>query len=184
MRASLSLLVTAALLVGTSACNRTGQTAGGAKIAIPASQTAPAGPTMAAGLWRQRVTGPAGAQVTTYCLDAGASSALASFNQQLAGRCAEHQMALAADGSWRFKTVCDAGGGAKQVTEGLMRGDFSKRYSIDVTRKAEGGKGAAAAARFSADVRRLGDCPKDMRPGDVILPGGGHGRLGELPANT
>jgi hypothetical protein len=185
MRSWLSLLAIAALasLTGTGACNRAAQ--GSARVAIPAAETTAAGPAMAAGLWRQRVAGPRGAQVTTYCLDAGASGALASFNQQLSGRCDEHQMALSSDGAWRFRTACDAGTTGKVVTEGVMRGDFARHYSIDVTRKIESGvAGAAGAARLSVDVRWLGDCPAGMKPGDVILPGGARGRLGDLPANA
>jgi len=195
MRASLPLLAIAALasVAGAAACNRV---APAAKVAIPGVQTATAdpaaGPAMAAGLWRQRVDDGRSAHVTRYCLDAGASSALAAFNQQLSGNCPEHQMALSDDGAWHFRTACDAGAAGKLVTEGVMRGDFARHYTIDVERKAAGDverraagqAGANAGFRLSVDVRRLGGCPKDMKPGDVILPDGARGRLGELPANA
>jgi hypothetical protein len=38
--------------------------------------------------------------------------------------------------------------------------------------------------RMKADVRRIGDCPADMKPGDVILPGGAHTRLEALAGHA
>lgn len=175
MRAAVPILALAAL-AALGACNRTHS---GAKVAIPAAETAPAGPQMAAGLWRQRVTGEAGVSITRYCLDTGAADALASFNQQLAVRCTEHQMALGPDGAWRFRTACAAGGGGKVMTEGVMRGDFASHYVVEAARQGVGG-----ASHVIADVKRLGDCPGDMKPGDVILPGGVKSRLSELSANA
>jgi hypothetical protein len=173
---ALAVLASLATFGALGACNRTHS---GAKVAIPAADTAPAGPQMAAGLWRQRVSGARGVSVTRYCLDASAANALASFNQQLSGHCSERQMALSADGAWRFKTACDTAGSGKVVTEGSMRGDFAGHYAVEATQQTAGG-----ATHVTADVRRLGDCPSDMKPGDVILPGGARGRLGELPASA
>jgi hypothetical protein len=177
MRAAPPILALAALaaLAALSACNRTH---GGAKVAIPAADSAPAGPQMAAGLWRQRVAGPQGVSVTRYCLDAGAASALASFNQQLSSRCRERQMALGADGAWRFRTACDTAMG-KLVTSGAMRGDFANHYVVEAQQQSVGG-----VSHVTADVKRLGDCPNDMKPGDVVLPGGARGRLSDLPASA
>jgi hypothetical protein len=87
-------------------------------------------------------------------------------------------MALGPDGAWRFRTACDAGGG-KLVTEGVMRGDFASHYVLEAARQ-----GAGGASHLTADVKRLGACPSDMKPGDVILPGGARSRLSDLPANA
>ena len=181
MRAAPPVLAIAALaslgtLAGLSACNRTHT---GAKIAIPAAEvTTPAGPQMAAGLWRQRVAGDHGVSVTSYCLDASAAGALASFTQQLGSACAEHQMALTDGGVWQFRTACDTAAG-KVVTEGALRGDFATHYVVEARQQIAG-----ALTRVTADVKRLGDCPGDMKPGDVILPGGAHARLSDLPASA
>ena len=177
MRPAVPFLALATLLA-LGACNRTHS---GAKVAIPTAAAAadPAGPQMSGGLWRQRVSGSRGVSVTRYCLDAGAATALASFNQQLSGHCGERQMALTGDGAWHFKTVCDSSGTGKVVTEGVMRGDFASHYAIQAAIANAGG-----AERLNADVKRLGDCPADMKPGDVVLPGGLHTRLSALPANA
>ena len=182
MRAAVPFLALAAF-AALGACNRT-HSAADANVAIAAADPAPAGPQTAAGpqapggLWRQRVSGPQGVSVTRYCLDAGAASALASFNQRLSGRCAEHQMALTSDGSWKFKTACDTASG-KVMTEGSLRGDLARHYVVQAEQQS-----VAGMTHLTADVMRLGDCPKDMKPGDVILPGGVHGRLSALPASA
>ena len=36
--------------------------------------------------------------------------------------------------------------------------------------------------RVQADMRRTGDCPSDMKAGDMILPGGGRSTIGDLQA--
>ncbi|HEY1752201.1 MAG TPA: DUF3617 family protein [Caulobacteraceae bacterium] len=167
-------------LVALAACNRTGAHAGqGVNTPIAA---APTGPAIAAGLWTQKVSDHHGVQVTRYCVDASGAGALAAFDRQLNGQCARHDMARAADGAWHFSTACDMGSWGKVSTIGAMHGDFASHYQVEVETQTVGAADAAAngPGRITADVRRLGDCPKDMKPGDVILPDGSHGRLQAL----
>ena len=175
MRATNRLLALA-LVAALGACNRVPHahaTAGGATVALQA------GPQVASGLWAQRVSDSHGAHEIRYCLDAAAASSLASFDRQLAGRCTKHEMAQAADGSWHFSTACDMGGWGKVATEGVMHGDFANHYVIEAQRQTVGAARSSADGpdRMKADVRRIGDCPAGMKPGDVILPGGAHTRL-------
>lgn len=170
------LVLALGALAALGACNRAPSSA---KVAIPAAiDPGGAGPQMAGGLWRQRVSGPQGVSVTSYCLDAAAAASLASFDQQLSGRCSEHQMALTADGDWRFKTTCDGSFGAV-TTQGSMRGDFTAHYVVQATRQSVDGM-----THLTADVQRLGECPSGMQPGDVILPDGTRSRLGALGAGA
>jgi hypothetical protein len=182
MRASHRLLALA-VMAALAACNRTSQSHTDAGATTVALQN---GPHVAAGLWSQRVSDSRGAAETRYCLDAASAGALASFAHQLAGRCGRHDMAQAADGSWRFATSCDMGAWGKVSTEGVMRGDFARRYTVEAQSQTAGAADAAAdgPGRVRADVRRLGDCPADMRPGDVILPGGAHTRLDSLAGHA
>lgn len=175
MRVSTPILALAAL-AALGACNRVHPAA--AKIAIPAADPASALPQVAGGLWRQRVSGPAGVSVTRYCLDAAAAGALASFNGQLSGHCSQNQMALQSDGAWHFRTACDTSFGAV-TTQGTLRGDFSRHYVVQAAQQSVRGM-----VHVTADVQRLGDCPSGMKPGDVILPGGTRSRLSALPANA
>jgi hypothetical protein len=175
-------LLALALLAALAACNRTSHdhASDSATVALPDV------PQIAAGLWAQRVSDSRGAHETRYCLDAAAAGALASFDRQLGGRCSRHDMARAADGSWRFSTACDMGAAGKVATEGVMRGDFARHYVVEARSQTVGAANSAANGpdRMKADVRRIGDCPADMKPGDVILPGGAHTRLEALAGHA
>ncbi len=172
------LLFALALLAALGACNR--------RAATPSAEVATiavtGGPQLAAGLWSQSVSDKTGVKTLRYCLDSASAAALAAFNRQLSGRCSRHDIARAADGSWRFSTSCDMGGGGKVATQGVLRGDFAAHYFIEAESQTVGAADSAAngPGRVLADVQRLGDCPKEMKAGDVILPDGGRSRLETL----
>jgi hypothetical protein len=172
-------LLAFALVAALGACNRTPHAHAAddsATVAIAA------GPHVAGGLWAQRVSDSRGPHETRYCLDAAAANTLASFGRQLGGRCSRHDMAQAADGSWHFSTACDMGAWGKVATRGVIQGDFTRHYTIEAQSQTVGAAQSLAdgPSRLKADVRRIGDCPKDMKPGDVILPGGARTRLETL----
>ena len=179
MRASDPLLALA-VLASLVACNRTAKPPS-AEVATVAVAS---GPQQASGLWLQSVSDRHGVRTMRYCLDASAAAALAAFNRQLNGRCSRHDIAKAADGTWHFATSCDMGAGGKVSTAGVMRGDFQAHYFVEAESQTIGAADSAAngPSRVLADVQRQGDCPKDMRPGDVVLPDGAHSRLETLAA--
>jgi hypothetical protein len=149
-------------------------------------QTAAASPPAAPGLWIERVSDRHGSRVTRLCLDAATSTSLAAFDQSLAGHCSRHDMAQAADGSWRFSTSCDMGPAGKVATEGVMRGDFAAHYVVEAHSQTVDAQQSAANGpdRVVADVRRAGDCPSDMKPGDVVLPDGARSHLDQLTGHA
>jgi len=175
-------ILAVAALAALGACHRTEPTA----TAITPIQASSPGPAQTPGLWVQRVSDRRGARVTKICLDAGAAGALASFDQGLSGHCSRRDMARAADGSWHFSTSCDMGPWGKVATEGVMRGDFASHYVVEARSQTVGAVQTAAdgPARVLADIRRVGDCPADMKPGDVILPGGDRARIDQLSAHA
>jgi hypothetical protein len=179
MRASPQILALAAL-AAVSACHKPapGPTSSAA-IAAP-------GPHLAPGLWVQKVADRHGVSVTRYCLDAASAGALAAFDHAQNGHCSRHDMARAADGSWHFSTACDMGAWGKVATEGVMKGDFTSHYVVEANSQTVGAAQSAVNGpwRVTADIRRAGDCPKDMHPGDVLLPGGVHTRLDVLAGHA
>jgi len=171
-----------ACVAALGACHKTapGPTAGGETISVAGgSQQAP-------GLWSQSVSDRQGASTLRYCLDRTAAGALASFDRQLNGRCSRHDIARAADGTWHFSTNCDMGPAGKVATTGVMRGDFRAHYFVEAESQTVEAADSAADGpnRMLADVQYLGDCPKDMKAGDVILPNGARSRLDDLAAST
>jgi hypothetical protein len=175
MRAGLGLLALA-LLVGTAACHRGSAKGPSALVAISAPQTE-----QAPGLWEERIFDRQGVRRFRYCLDARAARDLAAFDSSLNSRCARSDMAEAADGSWRFATRCDMGPWGEVTSEGVMRGDFFRHYQIDVRTDTvhAANPRANGLRRVVADMRRLGDCPRKMKPGQIVTPKGGVFRLRE-----
>jgi hypothetical protein len=172
MRAGLGLLGLA-LLTGAAACHRAPAAGPSAVAAIPVQ--AP----QASGLWEERVFDRSGERRFRYCLDAGTGRQLAAFDRALNGRCTRRDMAEAADGSWRFATRCDMGAWGEVTTEGVMRGDFSSHYRVDVSTQTERSAAANGPGRVIADLRRIGDCPAAVKPGEILSPDGGVFRLEE-----
>jgi hypothetical protein len=166
-----------AALAGLAACNRTPSAASSG-----ATVTVASGPQQAAGLWSQSVADRRGVQSVRYCLDDTASNALAAFDRQLSGRCSKHAIARAADGTWHFSTSCDMGAGGKVAVEGVMHGDYRSHYFVEARSQTIGAADAAVDGpnRVLADVQRIGDCPRDMKSGDVVMPDGTRSRLDKL----
>src|SRR5471032_2647124 len=126
MRGAKSVLTLAVLAV-LGACHRTAPMPS----ADVATISVTGGPQLGAGLWSQSVSDRRGVKTLRYCLDAASAGALAAFNRQLNGRCSRHDIAKAADGTWRFSTSCDMGQAGKVATEGVMRGDFNAHYFVE-----------------------------------------------------
>jgi hypothetical protein len=169
------LLLTAAV----GACHKPPAGAGSsAQVAL-----APEAPA-ASGLWVQRVSDHRRIAVTRYCLDARAAQQLAAFSHQLSNRCLRRNMAQAADGSWRFSTQCDMGAWGAVATDGVVEGDFARHYRIEARAQAAGATRPSAngARRVLADISWQGACPRSMKPGDIVWPGGRRSRLADLAA--
>ena len=179
MRAAIPVL-TLAMLAALGACHRTAPTPS----ADVATISVTGGPQLGAGLWSQSVSDRHGVKTLRYCLDAASSGALAAFNRQLDGRCSRRDMAMATGGIWRFATSCDMGAGGKVATQGVIRGDFRTHYFIEAESQTVGAadRGADGPNRMLADIQRLGDCPRDMKAGDVVLTDGSRSRLERLAA--
>jgi Protein of unknown function (DUF3617) len=179
MRTPKQLLMLAAM-AALGACHRTA-VAPTADVAISVS-----GPQQAAGLWSQTVSDRHGARTLRYCLDTASASAMAAFNRQLDGRCSRHDVAKAADGAWHFSTSCEMGAAGKVATEGVMRGDFHNHYFVEAESQTIGAADGRSngPGRVLADIQRLGDCPREMKAGDVIMPDGGRSRLETLAAHA
>jgi hypothetical protein len=175
-------VLTLAILAALGACHRTAPMPS----ADVATISVTGGPQLGPGLWSQSVSDRHGVKTLRYCLDAASAGALAAFNRQLDGRCSRRDMAMAAGGTWRFSTSCDMGAAGKVATEGVIRGDFQTHYFVEAESQTVGAADRAADGpnRVLADIQRLGDCPRDMKAGDVVLPDGRHSRLETLAAHA
>jgi hypothetical protein len=64
----------------------------------------------------------------------------------------------------------------------VIHGDFASHYRVEATSQtvAAAPGGANGPGRVVADITRAGDCPSDMKPGDVVLPNGSRTRLSDV----
>ena len=82
----------------------------------------------------------------------------------------------AANDEWHFTTTCGVGASAV-TTEGVAHGDFAQHYVVEALTTVAG-----SPRRVEADISWQGACPKTMKPGDIVLPGGAHARMADLGA--
>jgi hypothetical protein len=173
----------AALLIGATAlpiaaCNR--QTS-----EEKAAPTVLETPTRKAGLWKQTtaVEGMGAIPAVSICLDADADKKLAWWAQQgLRGNCDDNQISKAADGSWTFSSVCQSPEGIRTATQGTATGDFQASYQVKAQSTTSGAPVPAmnGAHNVTIDATWAGECPSNMRPGDMQLPDGNLVNLIEL----
>ncbi|MFN3513586.1 MAG: DUF3617 domain-containing protein [Phenylobacterium sp.] len=172
-------LICAAAGLALSACGQREDKAaatGEAPAAQAPAAAAQAGqpPARKAGLWRQTISMGDFTQSTRICLDAATEEQVSLWGgQESAEMCSQNEASRAADGSWRFSSVCDMGTGGRTTTTGVARGDFSTRYTVEADSVTEG---AAApqmngARKMTVEAVWEGPCPEGFRPGDIELPG-------------
>lgn len=127
------------------------------------------------GLWSISTTSAGMTQTMRLCTDAATEEKFAVWGGQATrDMCAKQDMTRAADGSIRFTSVCDMGSGGKTTTEGVIRGDFSSKYSISAKTMTEGAGAPQMNGEhdMTMEATWLGPCPADFKAGDMELAGG------------
>jgi hypothetical protein len=139
--------------------------------------TAPASPAAlperTPGLWEQKVTSAGRSQVSRICLDRAVEKRFTMWGQNAGEGACQPQITPHAGGGWDFASTCDMGERGKTETRGTVTGDFAKAYRLTATSSISG---AAAdmngTHEMTLEASWKGPCPADMRPGDMLLPGG------------
>ncbi|HTX48136.1 MAG TPA: DUF3617 family protein [Caulobacteraceae bacterium] len=148
-------------------------------VAIPGAS----GAQLAPGLWVEAISDRRGVVQTRYCLDPTTAGRLAYLGGQLNSHCARRDMAQGSDGAWHFATSCDMGRWGKVSTEGVIRGDFRSHYTVEARTVTTGATATPnGESRITADLRRIGGCPPDMKPGDIVSSAGGRASINGLQA--
>lgn len=134
-------------------------------------------PSRKPGLWRQTmmVDGVDVLQSVSLCLDAAADKQVAWWGQQgLREGCEKNEVTRNPDGSWSFAAVCTMQGGVKTTNNGRAVGDFQSRYQVTAETTTTGSPMPAlnGTRAITIDATWEGECPADMRPGDMELPSG------------
>lgn len=127
------------------------------------------------GLWQMTVTPkPAGAgrQVTAQlCIDAASDRTLMARGLATVSSCTTER-SHDAGGNFVFDVACDIMG-HKSHSHGVISGDFQSHYTLDVVTTSDSDDPAAPGITgITQESTWIGDCWGDMRPGDMLLPGG------------
>lgn len=138
----------------------------------PVSPDIKAAPVVAGGLWEisSRAAGAAG-KVRT-CFDPALQGESAVVAQGMNRRyCSRSEWTRTADG-YSFEVACEQGG-RMFVSTGVLGGDLKTTYTI----KADAVmslNGVTQGAQQDIVARNVGECPADLRPGEVqVLTDGG-----------
>lgn len=181
--AAVICLVSVAALCGCSKPPSTG--------APPAPQaeapSAPAGgglfrPSRKAGLWRMKMFMSRGAGFSLngeMCLDAKTDTGdtfMASARARAASNCDKAEFRPAPGGGFMFKSRCKME--ARTITtEGVIKGDFAKAYSVDLTARTDPPiAGGPAEIKTRIEATWIGPCPPGSSPGQMKMSGVNLGR--------
>lgn len=152
--------------------------------AANAPATAPAGPPRRKpGLWVQTINASGMTQETKICLDDAVEKKMTLWGQGMSQEaCARNEITPTA-GGWKVESECDFGEAGKSVTSGTVTGDFSSKYVMKMTSTTTGAKMPQANGTQTMEMTGAwqGACPADMKPGDMLLPGGMKMNIANLP---
>lgn len=124
------------------------------------------------GLW-ELTTQPTGlpkAIVTKMCLDAATDKAMMKVGMSFS-KCDE--MTVSRDGgNIVVDSVCTVGA-AKMKTHAVITGDFQSAYTLkSASDRISGASNLPKHSEVTQEAKWLSDCPSDMQPGDMTMPGG------------
>lgn len=167
LRTAMTLSLSLAAL-GVQGCSRPvdGQSASD----NPVGPAARPFPQRTPGLWRQQVLTPLlrAPEVTKVCISSETDALLSWWSPASRKSCAKDIFLKRDDGSWEFDADCKLGS-IRTVQTGSIVGDFARRYQLtaSVTTSGSADPRLNGTIQVYVDGERLGDCPADMRPGDV-----------------
>lgn len=141
---------------------------------LVSSAVAESFPTRKAGLWEATVSinGGGAPQVSKQCVDASTEESLRGLVGQGGpkGLCAVNTVEKVS-GGYKLHTECSIAG-SSMITDGSFTGDFEREYKgtlVSVMKPAMVGTG-----RTETTIHAVykGECPSDMKPGDISVNGG------------
>jgi hypothetical protein len=139
------------------------------KVAVPGPVAAEDLPTPAPGLWEMKMSsagGQAPATVSRICYDAATAKQMGVMGRQAASEAdCTQSFTRQVDGGLAISSTCAGPDGKPMTSKGVVRGDFSKAYTMQFTQDAQSGGG------MSIEAVRVGDCPADFKPGDMEVNG-------------
>jgi hypothetical protein len=132
-------------------------------------------PTRKAGLWELKMLregAPTPEMMMQQCTDETTDKQMtANFSPMAKQNCSKNDTQPTATG-YVTDSVCSFGGNTLS-SHAEITGDFNSAYAMKVTSHSDKPPaGVPADSTFVLQAKWLGDCGKDQRPGDIVMPGG------------
>ncbi len=131
-------------------------------------------PTRKAGLWEATISvgGGAGSQVSRQCVDASTEEGLRGLVSQGGpkGMCPVNTVEKTGAG-YRLHTECSIAG-SSMVSDGTFTGDFEREYRGTMVSEMKPALFGSGRTETTIVAVYKGDCPADMKPGDISVNGG------------
>ncbi len=133
-------------------------------------------PARQAGLWETTVAeeGSEDApQALQICIDALTDQRLGILGTDLSGDKCVRTVRRLNEGGWGLLAECTMGPGVSNEYSGSVTGDYVQSYSMKLRSQTTGSKlpQMNRVTNYAVESRRVGDCAKDQKPGDVINDG-------------
>jgi len=170
-------LILSAGLLALAGCQKKPETPAAANGEAPsAAASAPmtGPPRHKAGLWTQTVTTQGITQTYKICRDEATEAKMTVFGQQMNKELCPKNEVTPGVGGWSFASECNMGAAGKISTTGKATGNFNSSYVVKATSVTTGSSMAQANGTHDMEMTGTweGACPADMKPGDMLLPGG------------
>lgn len=126
------------------------------------------------GLWDMSVSteGAKGLSSVKQCIDKETDAKLqkAAMAGQAGESCSKNEV-TAVSGGYRMLSVCSVGG-STITSDGMLKGSFDSGYTGDIVVKYDPPMFGQSESKVGVTAKWLGECPPNMKPGDMTLPNG------------
>jgi hypothetical protein len=132
-------------------------------------------PTRKSGLWELKMLregSPTPEMTMQQCTDETTDKQMtANFSPMAKQNCSKNDTEQTATG-YVTDSVCSFGG-STLTSHSEITGDFNSAYAVKVTSHSDKPPaGVPGDSTVTLQAKWLGDCGKDQRPGDIVMPGG------------
>jgi hypothetical protein len=116
------------------------------------------------GMWEQSIQLPGNKPMTMQmCIDEATETAYTALGKKPG--CTQEFQKI--PGGYSFKSACEG-----KTASGTAIGDFDKAIKVEVD---------SEGSHVTSDLKFLGPCPADRKPGDMVMPGGQVMNIKDIP---
>ena len=161
-----------------------------ALVTVPAAANAELEmPTRKPGLWEismSTVGVPSGGKYEMkQCIDESTDAKLLKGGMDMASQmgmqCTKNDMHKDSDQKYSGDSECSFNGVQTKTTT-VFSGDFDKAYTGEIKTSYTPAMMGITSSVTTLQAKHAGKCPKDMKPGDMLLPGGMKMNVNDVPA--